>query len=183
MSSRFKRTGGNVVKNTSGVGPAHLNKVAFRPPKNSTVTMKVNALGNGDVCKRCHDILEWRKNFRKFKLLKRPKKCSMCSQASVKCLYHILCQRCSRDNSCCAKCKKPAGANESFHVYIPPSLCKPPCLHSCSLVCRQEPEDPEMLLRMLKATKLMERERRSLLRELEMGTLTADKIAAVSVSN
>jgi hypothetical protein len=179
MTSRFKRTGGSSVRNTSGVGPAHLNKVAFRPAKNSTFTKKVNAIGNGDVCQRCRDILEWRKNYRKFKLLKRPKKCTMCERPNVKCAYHVLCQNCSRANACCAKCKTPAPPNETFHTYDASPLVQCGQKIGNELVFRPEEEDPARVQQMLRNAPIQERERRSLLRELGNGTLTSEQIIAL----
>lgn len=45
--------------------PAHQNSFAFKHNPNSKKTKKIAAIPNVGVCKRCHDIIEWRKKYRK----------------------------------------------------------------------------------------------------------------------
>jgi len=51
--------------------PAHQNSFAFKHNKNSKKTKKIAAIPNVGVCKRCHDIIEWRKKYRKVRRRKR----------------------------------------------------------------------------------------------------------------
>lgn len=43
---------------------------------------------NVGLCQRCHDIVEWRKKFRKFKPIKNPTKCMCCAEKKVLSAYH-----------------------------------------------------------------------------------------------
>jgi hypothetical protein len=84
---------------------SHQNKYGFRHNKNSKKTTKILALPNSGLCKRCYDIIEWRKKFRKYKPLKDPGKCADCLQRTVKLAYHTLCPGCAeKRGTVCAKC-------------------------------------------------------------------------------
>jgi hypothetical protein len=93
----------------SNRGPfqAHQNKYAFRHNKNSKKTAKILALPNFGVCKRCHDIIEWRKKYRKYKPIKDPAKCADCGGRSVLYAYHTICSECAvKRGGVCPKCCK-----------------------------------------------------------------------------
>lgn len=47
------------------------------------------------VCKRCHDKIEWRKNYRKYKPLSQPSKCNLCQKKNVIAAYHTICSGCA----------------------------------------------------------------------------------------
>ncbi|CAG8833789.1 32179_t:CDS:2, partial [Gigaspora margarita] len=83
----------------------HQNSYAFHANKNSKKTKLINSLPINGVCKRCKDIIEWRKKFKKYKPLKTPKRCVCCDEKTVKEAYHILCNKCSKDKGVCAKCQ------------------------------------------------------------------------------
>lgn len=43
---------------------------------------------NVGLCQRCHDIIEWRKKFRKYKPIKNLTKCACCGEKKVRSAYH-----------------------------------------------------------------------------------------------
>ena len=60
---------GRVKPKKKGRPPAHQNKYAFKHNKNSKKTKKILSLPNTGLCKQCHEIIEWRKKYRKYKPL------------------------------------------------------------------------------------------------------------------
>ena len=84
--------------------PAHQNATSFKNNPHSTKSVKINSLPNEGLCQRCHDIIEWRKKYHKFKPLKAPKTCVGCGQKTVVHAYHVLCINCARERGCCSKC-------------------------------------------------------------------------------
>jgi hypothetical protein len=89
--------------------PAHQNKVAWVPAradKHNTLKKIMAALPNSGVCQKCHDIIEWKKQYGKYKPLKVPAKCVGCSQRTVELAYHVICQDCARSRRACAKCQE-----------------------------------------------------------------------------
>jgi len=85
---------------------AHQNKVAFRHNKASKKSAQIMSLPNEGVCPKCHDIIEWRKKYRKYKPLKVPNKCQICEQKTVTRAYHVICSPCSQRTGTCAKCRE-----------------------------------------------------------------------------
>lgn len=84
--------------------PAHQNSTSFKNNPHSTKSVKINSMPNEGLCQRCHDIIEWRKKYHKFKPLKAPKTCVGCGQKNVIHAYHVLCINCARERGCCSKC-------------------------------------------------------------------------------
>ncbi len=92
---------------TRNGGPAYQNKYGFRHNKNSKKTAKILALPNCGVCRRCHEIIEWRKKFRKYKPIKDPAKCADCGGRTVLFAYHTICNDCAvKRGGVCPKCCK-----------------------------------------------------------------------------
>lgn len=83
---------------------------------------------NEGLCARCHDIIEWKKKYRKYKPLTTHKRwyvslcvlcflwqqfvcltsdhrSTMCQQKAVKRAYHTVCDACARKAKVCAKCQ------------------------------------------------------------------------------
>ena len=60
------------------------------------------------LCQRCHDIVLWRINYRKYKPLSGPTKCNVCDQRSIIKAYRALCDHCSLTSKpgekLCTKC-------------------------------------------------------------------------------
>lgn len=62
---------GNVKKQGP---PKHQNKYAFKHNPKSIKSAKIAALPNDGLCSRCTEIIEWRKKYRKYKMLTTPAK-------------------------------------------------------------------------------------------------------------
>lgn len=92
-----------------GKRPAHQNKKAFHGNPHSVKTAKIQALPNEGLCQKCHDIIEWKKKYHKFKPLKAPRKCDMCGERTVVHAYHTVCTNCARSSGVCAKCREARG--------------------------------------------------------------------------
>lgn len=92
---------------SKGRRPAHQNKKAFTSNPHSTRTLMINALPNEGLCQKCHDIIEWRKRYHKFKPLTTPRRCQRCGEKSIVHAYHVICTACSRKDGVCAKCCEP----------------------------------------------------------------------------
>ena len=90
-----------------GKRPAHQNKKAFTSNPHSTRTLMINALPNEGLCQKCHDIIEWRKRYHKFKPLTTPRRCQRCGEKNIVHAYHVICTACSRKDGVCAKCCEP----------------------------------------------------------------------------
>jgi hypothetical protein len=65
MSARVTADG--LRKKKKGPAPVHQNKFAFHHNKNSSVTAKIANIPNVGLCGKCHDIIEWKKQYRKYK--------------------------------------------------------------------------------------------------------------------
>jgi len=61
----------------------------------SKLTEKILASPNTGKCKRCHDKIEWRKQYRKYKPLSQPGKCNLCQKRNVVAAYHTICTGCA----------------------------------------------------------------------------------------
>lgn len=86
--------------------PAHENKFAFRHNPGSKKTAAIARIPNNGVCGRCHDIIEWKKKYRKYKRLTTPGKCAGCHLHCVRFAYHALCGPCASSRGVCAKCRQ-----------------------------------------------------------------------------
>lgn len=82
-------------KKKKGRKPAHQNTFAFRHNPKSKLTDKILASPNEGVCKKCHDKIEWRKQYRKYKPLSQPAKCNLCKKRNIKAAYHTICNGCA----------------------------------------------------------------------------------------
>ena len=80
-------------------GPAHQNTFAFKHNPNSKLTAKILSLPNEHVCRRCHEKIEWRKQYRKYKPRTQPGKCTCCQMKRVTAAYHTICEPCTRQSS------------------------------------------------------------------------------------
>ncbi|RKP21454.1 hypothetical protein ROZALSC1DRAFT_20505 [Rozella allomycis CSF55] len=91
----------------------HKNTTAFKHNRNSKLTKIILNLPVQGVCERCREIIEWRKQYRKYKPLSVPKKCSVkCEEKKVKEAYHVACLDCSIKLEICAKCLERFEQNE-----------------------------------------------------------------------
>jgi hypothetical protein len=81
-----------------GRAPAHQNKFAFAHNPKSKTTERILASPIFHVCQRCHDKLEWRKTYRKYKPRTQPGTCNGCRKRNVKAAYHTICDSCTRSS-------------------------------------------------------------------------------------
>ncbi|EGG17199.1 hypothetical protein DFA_08186 [Cavenderia fasciculata] len=79
---------------------------AFIHNPNSKKTEKIAQMPNEGLCQDCHDTIEWRKKYRKYKPLSMAGKCAHCTQRKVTRAYHELCEDCVKKLKVCAKCHK-----------------------------------------------------------------------------
>jgi hypothetical protein len=79
----------------AGRAPAHQNAFAFKHNPKSKKTDAILNSPNIHVCRRCHDKIEWRKKYRKYKPRTQPGKCNLCLQRNVKAAYHTICTDCT----------------------------------------------------------------------------------------
>jgi hypothetical protein len=86
---------GGTKKKKKGRSPAHQNTFAFRHNPKSKKTEKILSSPNVGVCTKCHDKIEWRKKYRKYKPLTQPAKCNVCNNRSITAAYHTICGKCA----------------------------------------------------------------------------------------
>ncbi len=131
--------------------PKHQNKFAFKHNPHSRLTLAIASIpATAGCCPKCTQIIEWRRKYRKYKPLTKPRKCTGCSQLTLRLAYHSLCVDCVGERTVCAKCG--VGREEAARM-------------------QQELEDLNKQIDLLVNTKgsvpgFSERERRSMLREL-----------------
>ena len=94
---------GNKTKKKKGRAPAHQNNFAFKHNPCSKKTEKILSLPNIHTCQRCCDKIEWRKQYRKYKLRTQPGTCNGCKKRNVKAAYHTICTTCTTE---CTKAKE-----------------------------------------------------------------------------
>ncbi|KAL7530733.1 hypothetical protein ACHAWF_003497 [Thalassiosira exigua] len=83
------------TKKKKGRAPKHQNSFAFRHNPNSKKTDKILSSPNAGVCRRCHEKIEWRKKYRKYKPRTQPGKCNLCFKKNVLAAYHTICTKCT----------------------------------------------------------------------------------------
>ena len=89
----------NQKKKKKGHTPAHQNKFAYKHNPKSKTTAKILASPNTHVCRRCHDKIEWRKQYRKYKPLTQPSRCNGCQKRNVLAAYHTICNSCTKEST------------------------------------------------------------------------------------
>ena len=85
--------------------PRYMNENKFKHNTKSKKSERIMALSHNGLCHRCHDKIEWKKKYRKYKPLKRSGKCYICEQPKVKRAYHTICDDCGKERNCCVWCK------------------------------------------------------------------------------
>lgn len=95
-------------KKKKGRPPAHQNKFAWIHNPKSKKTDKILSSPIADVCKRCKEKLEWRKQYRKYKPLTQPATCNKCTQKVIRMAYHTVCGPCRKTDGrdLCGVCFK-----------------------------------------------------------------------------
>ncbi|KNC79238.1 hypothetical protein SARC_08362 [Sphaeroforma arctica JP610] len=85
-------------------GQTHQNKLTFQHDSKSRKSNRIFKMNNSGVCPRCHEQIEWRKKFKKYKPLKTEKRCTGCGEKKITRAYHVLCKDCAHSKGVCAKC-------------------------------------------------------------------------------
>ena len=137
--------------------PKHQNTFAFKHNRNSKKTAAIKAVMHDGLCQRCHEKIEWKKKYRKYKPIKKSRKCNNCHEPKVKRAYHTLCKQCATSKNVCAWCAKP---NE-----IIKSIAERTAIN------RKNEEDVEDALKLVK-----ERKRRTLMRKYDRGDMKANDV-------
>ena len=88
--------------------PKYQNKFAFKHNPHSRLTLKIGAIpATAGCCARCAAQIEWKRTYRKYRALTKPRKCTGCAQPRVKLAYHVLCAACAEARGrVCPKCLK-----------------------------------------------------------------------------
>jgi hypothetical protein len=147
-------------------GQKYQNAKAFHHNKNSKLTKKIMSLPVTGLCHKCTDVINWRKQYRKYKPLTQPKKwytllylylsciysdtliSISCEQKTVRDAYHLLCNPCASQQRVCAKCRESKDITNGDYK-SPEEQLKEQLRHDCMV------------------SKMSERHRRSYLRKLE----------------
>lgn len=109
MKEKTRESKGSMRKgNRTKKAPAHQNKFAFAPNKVNKTSKLSKAIGSIDstsgMCEKCVGIIEWKKQYRKYKLQKMASKCGWCEEKVVKLAYHTICRPCANTKKVCTKC-------------------------------------------------------------------------------
>ncbi|KAH9387296.1 uncharacterized protein NEMAJ01_2192 [Nematocida major] len=85
--------------------PAHQNTFAFRHNPNSALTKEIAAIPITGLCRRCTEKINWRKQYRKYKIQTHISRCTICLQKSIKLAYNIVCEPCGESKKVCRMCR------------------------------------------------------------------------------
>lgn len=84
---------------------AHQNSYGFRHNPNSALTKEIAALEITGLCRRCNEKIEWRKQYRKYKIQTHMSRCTVCLLKNIKLGYNIVCDPCGLSKGICRICK------------------------------------------------------------------------------
>mmetsp|Transcript_17633 Transcript_17633/g.34684 ORF Transcript_17633/g.34684 Transcript_17633/m.34684 type:complete len:283 (-) Transcript_17633:334-1182(-) len=139
-------------------GQKHQNSFAFKHNKNSKKTLNILSIQHHGLCQRCDEKIEWRKKFRKYKPIKTARKCVLCEKEhTVTRAYHKLCDDCAKGKHVCPICVDPLPQSSKGSGDL-------------AMLPRANAREIERYVATLR-----ERERRSILRKLDDGTIAIYK--------
>jgi hypothetical protein len=150
----------NQKKKKKGHAPRHQHVFAWEHNPKSKMTAKILASPNVGVCRRCHEKIEWRKQYRKYKPRTQPGRCNGCQKKNVLTAYHTICKSCT-SNSATAKAiieEKLASMKEEEEK---------PKLRACAMCVKEafaDPEDDDDLV--LSVGRIRLRERKAMERKI-----------------
>lgn len=110
--------------------PAHANQVKYLPnrgDKHNTMNKIVESLemeSRSGMCRKCTDVVEWKKAYGKFKPLKTPGKCCGCGKKAVDLPYCQLCVACATARQVCPKCLDGKGVKGAKPPAAPAAAAK-----------------------------------------------------------
>ncbi|XP_047317766.1 uncharacterized protein C9orf85 homolog [Impatiens glandulifera] len=147
--------------------PVHANKFAWKPHAG----VKINETEVGGrfrpfseitgVCFRCKEQIDWKRKYGKYKVLKEPTKCQRCTKRAVRQAYHNLCHACAKEHKVCAKC----------------------CIQVGKIIGRDVTEvEAEQKLLDEGIKNARERDRRTLIRQMNKGKLAKNSAVTAEVS-
>eukprot|EP00538_Stauroneis_constricta_P004920 CAMPEP_0119550130 /NCGR_PEP_ID=MMETSP1352-20130426/3712_1 /TAXON_ID=265584 /ORGANISM="Stauroneis constricta, Strain CCMP1120" /LENGTH=244 /DNA_ID=CAMNT_0007595887 /DNA_START=25 /DNA_END=762 /DNA_ORIENTATION=+ len=149
------------AKKKKGHTPAHQNAFAYKHNPKSKLTQKILESPNIHVCRRCHEKVEWRKQYRKYKPRTQPGKCNECQRRNVLAAYHTICTKCTTESKKAkALIREKADDDDDAAAY----------LRACAICVKEialpdpEDEDEEDLIKSLGKIRL--REKRAIERQL-----------------
>lgn len=176
-------------KKKKGPAPAHQNKFAFKHNPKSKTTEKILSSPNIHVCRRCHDKIEWRKQYRKYKPRTQPGTCNECQKRNVLAAYHTICESCTRVSikaqalmTAALENEEPPAVVEGDETGSPPptTLSNASKLRACAVCVKElalpdpeEDEEEKDLADQLGRIRL--RERKAIERKLEQEAREARK--------
>jgi len=111
-------------KKKKGHAPAHQNKFAWTHNPKSKTTERILKSPNVHVCRRCHDKIEWRKQYRKYKPRTQPGMCNGCKKRNVLAAYHTICLKCTTESVQAKKVIREATSIEPAGVESPDIIKK-----------------------------------------------------------
>ena len=104
----------------------HQNVTAFHHNRSSKLTNKILASPiSALLCPACVKVIEWRKQYRKYKPLTVPKRCIACQGKSIKAAYHTRCDACATKSDVCVKCGDARSLDDA-KLQNPVSIPPPP---------------------------------------------------------
>ena len=134
------------------------------------------------LCQRCHDIIKWKIDYRKYKPLTTPGRCNTCNERTIIKAYRTICDRCAHQpkvlpdgktvsQRLCTKCGKDCNAKEvdeetGEEIPIGYADYTPPRKVIQEEQGKIEAEMDEIL------RKLRERAKRTILRKIDAGEIT-----------
>lgn len=161
---------GNIKKGSQ----KYQNTYKFKHNKNSVKTDKIKSSPLDKLCARCHDIIQWKIDYRKYKPLTAACKCNICQQRTIIKAYRTICDDCALhsqpDARLCTKCGVNTLAvdietGEAGEGYAEVEISRKTRTEERD---KLEQEMDEVL------KKLRERCKRTVLRKIETGEVTFD---------
>jgi hypothetical protein len=168
-------------KKKKGHAPAHQNTFAFTHNIKSKVTDKILASPNVHVCRRCHDKIEWRKKYRKYKPLTQPATCNGCKKRNVLAAYHTVCESCAINSIRAKEVIEAELASKKQQEEPPPKLraCAM-CVKEISLTDPDDEQEDDLIESM---GRIRLRERRAIERQLAKEQLAKEANKSTTTSD
>ena len=83
------------TSNRKKQGQKYKNKSKFKLNEDSKLTQRIKATPLDHLCQRCYDQIKWKIDYKKYKPLSQPGKCTDCHQKNVLKAYRALCDKCT----------------------------------------------------------------------------------------
>ena len=81
--------------NKKKTGQKYKNKTKFKLNEESKLTKRILATPLDHLCQRCYDQIKWKIDYKKYKPLSQPGKCTDCGKKNVLKAYRALCDPCA----------------------------------------------------------------------------------------